>query len=67
MVTPQHPISNRFIKRVWLDGACFFPPCRGINDGRLGDGGGDGDSSPRRDATVGERNVADVIEGLSCE
>lgn len=66
MATPQHPMSSRLTKRVWLVEGCFFP-WRGIRDGRLGDAGGDGERRPRREATVGERNVADVTEGLSCE
>lgn len=66
MVIPQKPMSRRFTRRVWFDEGCFLP-WRGISEGRLGDAGGDGESRPRREATVGERNVAEVTDGLSCE
>jgi hypothetical protein len=59
-------MSNRLTSREWLAGGCFFP-WRGIREGRFGDGGGERDRRPRREATVGERNVADVTEGLSSE
>lgn len=52
--------------RVWLVEGCFFP-CLGTSEGRLGLVGGLGLSRPLLEATFGERRVADVMEGLSCE
>jgi hypothetical protein len=64
--TPQPPISKRLTSLVWLVGGGFFP-CLGINDGRLGLGGGLEPSRPLLAATLGESSVAEVMEGLSCE
>ena len=62
-------MSILFISFEWLVCVIFFP-CFGSKLGRLGLGGGDLESSPRLEATVGERNapeVADCGGGLNCE
>jgi hypothetical protein len=67
--TPQLPIKIRLISLEEL-GCDGFLPCLGTSDGRLGDEGGERDSRPRRDATVGDKNapeVADCTGGLNCE
>lgn len=60
-------IKMRLTSPFWVEGCCFFFPCLGINEGRLGLGGGEGPRNPLLEATVGLRNVAEVIDGLSCE
>lgn len=67
--TPQQPIKIRFTSPE-CDCCEGLLPCLGINDGRLGDAGGERDNRPRRDATVGDKkapDVADCTGGLSCE
>lgn len=61
-------MSMRFTNLEWF--GCGVFPCFGSRLGRLGLGGGDLASSPRREGTVGERKALEVADwggGSNCE
>src|SRR5690242_10583396 len=59
-ITATPPTKIRLTRRLWL-GCCCFLPWRGINDGKLGEAGGDLESRPRR-SRLGDRKAPEVAE-----
>lgn len=57
MPRPHVTRTNRFNCRC--GSLVGFLPCRGMRDGRLGDGGGEGPSAPRRGLNRGDSEEVD--------